>query len=67
MAKWLVSTPNTHYNGVTEGVQFENGQAVVEDDVKMLVLVNDYGYSAEEIPSDEEPKEAKPKKITKKK
>lgn len=68
MAKWLVTTPNPHYDGITEGVKFENGQAVVEDESTMLVLVNDFRYNSEEIPGENESNgEAKLKRTTKKK
>ena len=57
MAKYVIRTKNKLYNGVTEGVLFQNGQAVVTDEyIKNLLTVN-YGYTAEII--EDEKKKAK--------
>lgn len=44
--KYVIETPNKQYTGVTEGVAFVDGRAIVEDEVLKNVLVNNYGYSA---------------------
>ncbi|MFT4413194.1 hypothetical protein ACLM5H_04960 [Fredinandcohnia humi] len=49
MKKFKVTTKNKLYNGITEGVAFVNGEAIVEDEVKVKVLVHNYGYEAEEM------------------
>ncbi|ACV63889.1 hypothetical protein Dtox_3144 [Desulfofarcimen acetoxidans DSM 771] len=52
MARFLIKTKSKLYNGVTEGVLFKNGQAVVEDEfIKNLLVVN-YGYTIEIIEDD---------------
>ena len=57
MAKYVIRTKNKMYNGVTEGVLFQNGQAVVTDEyIKNLLTIN-YGYTAVNI--EEEKKKAK--------
>ena len=57
MAKYVIRTKSKLYNGVTEGVLFQNGQAVVDDEyIKNLLTVN-YGYTAEII--EDEKKKAK--------
>ena len=49
MAKYLIKTKSKIYNGVTEGVIFKDGQAIVEDEfIKNLLVVN-YSYSFEVI------------------
>ena len=49
MPKYVIRTKSKLYNGVTEGVLFQNGQAVVTDEyIKNLLTVN-YGYTAEII------------------
>ena len=41
MSKYVIRTRNKMYNGVTEGVLLQNGQAVVEDElIKNLLVVN---------------------------
>lgn len=59
--KWLIKTPNKMYNGITEGVAFVNGQAIVEDEILKNMLVNNYGYVAEEIVEKKEEKPAEKK------
>lgn len=44
----VIKTPNPNYNGITLGIKFENGAAVIEDENMRRVLVNDYGYFSEE-------------------
>lgn len=63
---YTIKTPNPNYDGITLGVKFENGTAVVEDESLRRVLVNDYGYSSEEKqpPSEVRPKTPKPRKGT---
>lgn len=51
----VIKTPNPNYNGITLGVKFENGAAVIEDENLRRVLVNDYGYLSEE--SKDQPEE----------
>ncbi|AIQ13634.1 hypothetical protein [Paenibacillus durus] len=51
---FVIKTPNPNYDGITLGVKFNNGMAVVEDESLRKILVNDYGYIFEEI-SPEEP------------
>lgn len=46
---WRITTPNKNYCGVTEGVAFVNGEAVVDSEVLKNVLVQNYGYHAEEL------------------
>ena len=49
MPKFLIVTKSKIYNGVTEGVIFNNGKAIVEDEfIKNLLMVN-YGYTVESI------------------
>jgi hypothetical protein len=61
--KYKVTVPNHNYSGVTEGVAFANGQAVIEDEILANVLKVNYGYTVEEIQEAEKPKaKAKPKK-----
>ena len=45
MSKYVIRTKNKMYNGVTEGVLFQNGQAVVEDELIKNLLVVNYGYT----------------------
>jgi hypothetical protein len=52
VAKYLIKTPNVNYRGVTEGVAFADGKAVVEDEILKNVLVKNYGYAAEEVPAE---------------
>ena len=56
MAKYVIRTKSKLYNGVTEGVLFQNGQAIVEDEAIKNLLVVNYGYTAELI--EEEKKKA---------
>ncbi|MBC9785509.1 hypothetical protein H1S01_13460 [Heliobacterium chlorum] len=56
MVKYRIRTPNKIYNGVTEGVLFTNGEAIVDDERLKNILTLDYGYQSELI---EEPKERK--------
>ena len=49
MAKYVIHTKSKMYNGVTEEVLFQNGQAVVEDEYLKNLLVVNYGYTAELI------------------
>lgn len=70
MAKWLITTPNRRYCGVTEGVPFVDGRAVVHDEILKNVLVNNYKYSAELIEEEkvkaaETPAPAAPKRSRK--
>ncbi|MTV51044.1 hypothetical protein GJ688_19285 [Heliobacillus mobilis] len=62
MAKYRIKTPNVIYNGVTEGVLFQNGEAIVEDERLKNLLMSDYGYTVEvieeEIVEDKKPKTA---------
>lgn len=53
--KYKIITPNERYNGVTEGIPFANGVGYTDDEQLKNVLVNDYGYKAEE---QEAPKKA---------
>ena len=49
MANFLIKTKSEIYNGITEGIVFTDGQAIVEDEgIKNLLVVN-YGYTAELI------------------
>lgn len=41
---YVIKTPNPLYNGVTEGVQFENGIGKTDHLNIRNILVNDYGY-----------------------
>ncbi|ACV62977.1 hypothetical protein Dtox_2150 [Desulfofarcimen acetoxidans DSM 771] len=57
MPKYLIITRSWIYNGVTEGVLFQNGRAIVEDEfIKNLLVVN-YGYIAELIKDEAEKKQ----------
>lgn len=58
---FVIKTPNPNYDGVTLGVKFENGAAVVEDENLRKVLVNDYGYLSETKKEPEEPIKPAPK------
>ncbi|MCW2278733.1 hypothetical protein [Heliophilum fasciatum] len=60
MAKYRVTTPNPTYSGVTDGVLFVIGEAIVEDEQKRFILVNDYGYACEPV---EEVKQGESKKV----
>ncbi|MCW2279103.1 hypothetical protein [Heliophilum fasciatum] len=62
MAKYIIKTPSPIYNGVTEGVLFANGEAIVEDGRTKDLLVYDYGYEATEI---KEAEDKKPKTAVK--
>lgn len=55
---FVIKTPNPNYDGITLGVKFENGAAVVEDENLRKVLVNDYGYLSESKDQPGEPKVA---------
>lgn len=45
-----VTTPgNMNYCGVTEGVGFANGKALVADKATADMLAHDYGYSVKAI------------------
>ena len=44
--EWQVTTKNPLYSGCTEGVFFQNGQAIVSDELLKDLLVSEYGYSA---------------------
>ena len=59
MAKYVIRTKNKMYNGVTEGVLFQDGQAIVEDEYLKNLLVTNYGYTAELIEADDTKKKAK--------
>jgi hypothetical protein len=63
MTKYIIETPNKAYNGVTYGVQFENGIGETEDVIVKNVLVNDFGYQV----TDEVEDESKSKQTSKKK
>ncbi|MCG7386881.1 hypothetical protein [Paenibacillus sp. ACRRY] len=54
---FVIKTPNPNYDGVTCGVKFQNGTAVVEDENLRRVLVNDYGYLSEAKPEEKPPQE----------
>jgi hypothetical protein len=58
--KYKILTPNTQYNGVTEGVAFADGVGHTDDENIKNKLVNNYGYSCEEkkAPAEEKPKKA---------
>ncbi|MBC9785865.1 hypothetical protein GJ688_12790 [Heliobacillus mobilis] len=60
MAKYRINTPNAIYNGVTEGVLFQNGEAIIEDERLKNLLAKDYGYTVEEI-KEETVEDKKPK------
>ncbi|MBC9786720.1 hypothetical protein H1S01_19965 [Heliobacterium chlorum] len=64
MAKYRIKTPNVIYNGVTEGVLFQNGEAIVEDERLKNLLTNDYGYTVEVI-EEKTVEDKKPKTPTK--
>ncbi|MBC9786713.1 hypothetical protein H1S01_19930 [Heliobacterium chlorum] len=64
MAKYRIKTPNVIYNGVTEGVLFQNGEAIVEDERLKNLLTNDYGYTVEVI-EEETVEDKKPKTAAK--
>lgn len=49
MAKYIITTPNKNYNGVTDGVAFCEGRAVIEDVIKANELQNNRGYDVEVI------------------
>lgn len=67
MMKYVIETPNKRYSGVTEGVAFSGGRAIVEDENIKNILVNDYGYSvAEEIFDDKNEDKSAAKKSAKK-
>lgn len=51
---FVIRTPNPNYRGETLGVRFENGKAVVEDEILFNTLVNDYGYLSEQLTKPEE-------------
>lgn len=53
---YVIESPNKLYNGVTEGVKFENGVGKTEEKSVRDVLVNDYGYT--DITPEEKPKKA---------
>lgn len=57
--KYVIKTPNEHYCGVTEGVDFENGVGSTSDENIRNILVNDYQY--EDVTPKQKP-EPKPKK-----
>jgi hypothetical protein len=49
MAKFSIKTKSKIYSGITEGIVFTDGQAIIEDEtIKSLSVVN-YGYTAELI------------------
>ncbi|MNJ77961.1 hypothetical protein D3C77_755840 [compost metagenome] len=52
---YVIKTPNPNYDGVTIGVKFENGTAVVEGENLRNILVKDYGYLSDEVKKPEEP------------
>lgn len=54
MSKWRITVPNKNYNGVTEGVAFIQGEALVADEISKNVLVVNYGYSAELVEDEAE-------------
>jgi hypothetical protein len=58
--RYKILTPNPNYNGVTEGVAFANGVGYTDSEAIKNVLVNDYGYSYEElkVEAEEKPKQA---------
>ncbi|MBC9786308.1 hypothetical protein H1S01_17760 [Heliobacterium chlorum] len=56
--KYRINTPNKIYNGVTEGVLFANGEAIVENEWLKNLFTRDYGYTAEAI-KEESPDEKK--------
>lgn len=55
--KYVIKTPNEHYNGVSEGVKFVDGVGSTSDQNTRNILVNDYHY--EDITPAEKPKKAK--------
>ena len=57
MAKFLIKTKSKIYNGITKGIVFTNGQAIVEDEAIKNLLVVNYGYTTELI--EEEKKKGK--------
>ncbi|MBC9785101.1 hypothetical protein H1S01_11340 [Heliobacterium chlorum] len=61
MAKYRITTPNPIFNGVTEGVLFVNGVAIIDDEQKKYLFENDYKYTCEQIEDAEDGKERKPK------
>lgn len=65
--KYIVKTPNPNYNGVTEGVAFANGEAIVEDEIIMNVLKTNYHYSVLELIEKEKEKAPVKSKSTEKK
>jgi hypothetical protein len=54
--RYKILTPNPNYNGVTEGVAFANGVGYTDSEAIKNVLVNDYGYSYEDMKSEAEEK-----------
>lgn len=56
--KFRITVPNKNYCGVTEGVAFANGEAVIEDKILAEVFKVNYGYTVEEL----KPKKVEPKK-----
>ena len=56
-----VTTPNPVYCGVTDGVAFANGKAIVSDAQKAEELKANYGYTITAI-SPEAPAEPKAKR-----
>jgi hypothetical protein len=66
--KYKILTPNTQYNGVTEGVPFASGVGYTDDENVKNKLVNNYGYSYEEEKPVTKPKTqaeaVKPKKAS---
>ncbi|MFD2702782.1 hypothetical protein ACFSVM_20285 [Paenibacillus shunpengii] len=58
-----IKTPNPNYEGITLGVKFNNGEAVVEDESIAKILVADYGYLiSETVPEETVKPAAKPRK-----
>lgn len=54
VTRWRITVPNKQYNGVTEGVAFVQGEALVSDEILKNVLVVNYGYSAELVEDEAE-------------
>ncbi|WP_342540054.1 hypothetical protein MHI39_20205 [Heyndrickxia sp. FSL K6-6286] len=62
--EFTIKTPNDYYNGVTEGVQFNNGVGRTNNENVRNILVNDYHYEDVTPKQTEEKAPKKPRKTS---